>query len=431
MAGACNAVLGRKFLRSEDSPLSHLEIAALLHGMLSEQAAKRHASVARLLGVSSLEPAFDALRADLAAEGRSLGGRKELGCKPKEAFTRLRLICEERVRSREEEDARTAAGVSVWSALLDVLPVPAAAPAAAPASAPAAAEEEEEDDDDEAAMLGGGAPVGAADNFGVKVRKELKALLNKLSGCEQLAPSQPRLLTTMIGNWGIRGAIKELSEGSYSESTDPRLAQLQRQLQQAEVASAPSAAPSEAAGDADANATSLLPERAETEGCDTEGGKENAPAQPAGAPATCGEGVGVAGGHDGVVEEGGRLAERARELSSLRVRTLCSVRVKGLPAPPIVLRASDSEAEMASEWQSLKAAFGRENTALILHHKNHYSLIFAMREWVEPDGTAIREMLTARKGQRPTAWISFAEIHGLLSRWAGYAFMEVSKEAEA
>ena len=107
MAGACNAVLGRKFLRSEDSPLSHLEIAALLHGMLSEQAAKRHASVARLLGVSSLEPAFDALRADLAAEGRSLGGRKELGCKPKEAFTRLRLICEERVRSREEEDART------------------------------------------------------------------------------------------------------------------------------------------------------------------------------------------------------------------------------------------------------------------------------------------------------------------------------------
>ena len=85
---------------------------------------------------------------------------------------------------------------------------------------------------------------------------------------------------------------------------------------------------------------------------------------------------------------------------------------------------------MASEWQSLKAAFGRENTALILHHKNHYSLIFAMREWVEPDGTAIREMLTARKGQRPTAWISFAEIHGLLSRWAGYAFMEVSKEAE-
>ena len=68
---------------------------------MAEQAAKKHAAVARLLGVESLEPALDALRAGLAAEGRSLGGRKEMGCKGKEGLQRLRRICEDRLAHPE------------------------------------------------------------------------------------------------------------------------------------------------------------------------------------------------------------------------------------------------------------------------------------------------------------------------------------------
>ena len=52
------------------------------------------ASVERMLGVASLEPAIDALRRDLAAEGRTIGGRKALGCTGKAALTRIAALCE-------------------------------------------------------------------------------------------------------------------------------------------------------------------------------------------------------------------------------------------------------------------------------------------------------------------------------------------------
>jgi len=416
VAGACNAVLGIKATNDADGPLSHLEIAALLHGMLAEQVTKRHASVCRLLGVSSLEPALDALRTALAADGRLLGGRKELGCKPKEALELLRTICEERRQHIEgglPADPETA---PLWSALLECLPQPASAPAGAPA-----AEEDEDEDEDEQGLITGAKSAAAPDSYGARVRKELKLLLSKLTGCEQLGPQQPRLLTSMVGNWGIRGAIKELSEGNYAALDDPRLARLQ-QLHTA-TADAPVATPDPPA-DAPEGATAIanaVPAATEDRGTGEDGnGKENA--QPADVPPVAAAPAACVSLADAAV--GGSLATG---LSSLRARTLMSLRVKGMPLPPIVLKPSDGEKEVTDAWQALKAAFGRADTALILHHKNHYALVFALREWCEDDGTEVRQILTARKGQRPTAWVGFGEIHALLARWAGYAVIEVSR----
>ena len=420
VAGACNAVLGLKASTEADAALSHHEIAALMHGMLSEQVSKRHSAVCRLLGVPSLEPALNALRANLAAEGRSLGGRKELGCKPKEALERLRTICVER-KAKEEGggEATNEADLSLWTALLECLPEAAPAPAAAPSGAPAAApaaEEADDDDDDDDSLLTVGGKGGGADNFGLRVRKELKQLLNKLTGCEQLGPSQPRLLTSMVGNWGIRGAIKELSEAAYSTSDDPRLARLQSHLLQHELTAAAATPPTDAAA---------IPPAEAAEGT----GKENASAQSAegveAAAAACGDGTAAAAT---TTAAGGATAALIKGLATVKARTLMSLRVKGMPLPPIVLKSSDGEKEMADAWQALKLAFGKQDTALILHHKNHYALVFAMREWNEADGSAVREVLTARKGQRPTAWVPYAELHQLLARWAGYAVIEVSRE---
>lgn len=61
---------------------------------------------------------------------------------------------------------------------------------------------------------------------------------------------------------------------------------------------------------------------------------------------------------------------------------------------------------------------------LLFHLKNHYALIFAVREWYH-EGTQqhVRQVLTARRGQRPTAWIDFDEVRDVLLSWDGYKIM--------
>jgi hypothetical protein len=76
----------------------------------------------------------------------------------------------------------------------------------------------------------------------------------------------------------------------------------------------------------------------------------------------------------------------------------------------------------------LRSFFCSPNNAFIFHLKNHYALIFALREWVDKDsGAYVREMLTARKGQRPTVWINFNEARNTLLSWDGYKIMIVSR----
>lgn len=67
------------------------------------------------------------------------------------------------------------------------------------------------------------------------------------------------------------------------------------------------------------------------------------------------------------------------------------------------------------------------SSALIYHLRNHYALLFALREWVEPDGTQVRQVLTTRRGQRPSTWIDFEEIHGTFLKWGGHKIMAVRK----
>eukprot|EP00971_Amphidinium_carterae_P134661 2668746-Amphidinium_carterae.1 len=53
-----------------------------------------------------------------------------------------------------------------------------------------------------------------------------------------------------------------------------------------------------------------------------------------------------------------------------------------------------------------KAAFGGSNTVLLFHLINHYALLYAWREWCEPNaephkGRMRKQLLTARKGRPP------------------------------
>jgi hypothetical protein len=93
----------------------------------------------------------------------------------------------------------------------------------------------------------------------------------------------------------------------------------------------------------------------------------------------------------------------------------------------IALSLKDNEETIQQQWQALKNAFEDPKQVLLFHLTNHYALVFAIRDWLDLDenGNVIqhRQILTARKGQRPTAWIDFTEIRDILLGWEGYKMM--------
>lgn len=130
----------------------------------------------------------------------------------------------------------------------------------------------------------------------------------------------------------------------------------------------------------------------------------------------------------------------------------------------VPLSHKDDEHTITTQWDALRAHFGRADTVLLFHLKNHYALIFALREWVEyRDVSAafdtasveesvkdaathagngavpvsslsskamvavtVRQILTTRRGQRPSAWIDFAEARQTMIGWEGYKIMAIS-----
>jgi len=102
---------------------------------------------------------------------------------------------------------------------------------------------------------------------------------------------------------------------------------------------------------------------------------------------------------------------------------------KGISAP---LTKSDTEAEIHRQWCCLKNAFSLLNSVLLFHLTNHYALVFAWREWqdegVEKDSLCLhRQILTARRGQRPSVWIDFEEVRRILLGWTGYHLLSLQR----
>lgn len=93
-----------------------------------------------------------------------------------------------------------------------------------------------------------------------------------------------------------------------------------------------------------------------------------------------------------------------------------------------VLSSKDKPETVQKQWDALRSAFTHDDTVLLFHLKNHYALIFALREWTHSiTGERSMEILTARRGQRPTAWISFKECRETMIGWEGYKILAVSR----
>jgi hypothetical protein len=120
---------------------------------------------------------------------------------------------------------------------------------------------------------------------------------------------------------------------------------------------------------------------------------------------------------------------------------------------PIHISATDTPSASAAQWASLRASFSAPHTALIWHGRNHYALIFAMRQrprCADDGGAAdgagadgdvaeaesggagvVRELLTARKGQRPSAWVTWHEVRALMLKWDQHAIIAVTSAPPA
>ena len=94
----------------------------------------------------------------------------------------------------------------------------------------------------------------------------------------------------------------------------------------------------------------------------------------------------------------------------------------------ICVTRKDSMEEISLQWGTLRSAFARPDCVLLFHLKNHYALIFAMREWVDAsNGQSVQQVLTARKGQRPTAWLDFSEVREQVLGWDGYKIIALTR----
>ena len=124
-----------------------------------------------------------------------------------------------------------------------------------------------------------------------------------------------------------------------------------------------------------------------------------------------------------------RTMEFEREQSiQLNGQYLLGKKVKNVKIQ-IPISSNDAPSVIDKQWAELWSTFTRPESIIVYHLKNHYALIFAMREYQkDPHGPLIREVLTARKGQRPSTWISFAEVRNTVLKWNGYRMVHIRAE---
>jgi len=151
-----------------------------------------------------------------------------------------------------------------------------------------------------------------------------------------------------------------------------------------------------------------------------------------------------------LVETNELESPRANETQSaiFSARVAFGIKTKTRPSLEAAIAkhaSSDTDVETtraSHEWQTLRALFARPGVFLVSHHANHYAPVYALRERREEnannagddgDGDAsdsreirwreTREMLTARRGQRPAVWIPWEEARATMRRWSGYGIM--------
>lgn len=120
----------------------------------------------------------------------------------------------------------------------------------------------------------------------------------------------------------------------------------------------------------------------------------------------------------------------ARDSAPIQAKVLLG-RKGGGKAPQYPVSKFDNAATISQQWEVVKATCSARRCVLLFHLTNHYALIYGWREYITIDKQLHRQILTARKGQRPTVWMDFEEARNIMLGWTGYQLMRIELSEDA
>jgi hypothetical protein len=400
VAGAINGLSGLH--RHDDNALGPLDVLAAMRGVLRDLVESKIASFERKLG-ADLAPVLDAVSTRVTSEGRKFGlslkkdkergvdGKYLLACVRGEVEARAEACRRAVQRQRalelgeevedEEEEAPALAFCRLWE-LYEELKEKKRKLAEEDGEEDESSDESDEDEEPDEDVVKKKKPARPRQRIAAarKAAKpwnwkgELGEILRKADGVAKTCASRPS--TAPFGNWGLIKGAQRLREDARRAA---REAEIQALVEDADDATAPV----ESSNDDERQ----LPTRTSLAflglPSDTLFGCPKAPP----------------------------------------THVVISLLAGGGRAKiPIPLKRDDSPETIERQWGKLSAAFNRPDASLIFHLKNHYALIYALREWTS-DGRRVRQLLCARKGQRPSAWVDWLEARETILGWAGYKLM--------
>jgi hypothetical protein len=399
VAGAWNALAGR--CRDDALAFSHTTVIEALAATLREQIASKRARFERMLG-AALEPLFTELSSVLHAAGRSLGGSKECGAPRAYVLRHIRAIVQQNydASSAVADAASTDAFATATASDSDVYARLGELYAAEPVEQdedPAALVTNDNEDDVPVRSNDADADDSSAAVNAIPEGEDECAIDEELADFNNIATSS-------------NGSNKGRRQSSGTGRT--------------------------AAAAAAAAAKPWLWKRDLWEMLKQTGGLEKLTAARA-STAAFGN-VGVMRAVDWLSERAAAACTDASADNTTATSSCATERVsarlfmgrkRGRGGLDVPLSPNDSDALIEQQWHALRSGFLTDQQVLLFHLKNHYALVFALREWRQPGGGWTRQLLTSRRGQRPSAWVDFTEARHTMLGWDGYKMLALTRVA--
>lgn len=130
----------------------------------------------------------------------------------------------------------------------------------------------------------------------------------------------------------------------------------------------------------------------------------------------------------GIIQAARDLAAKHESAQNFKVSVFLGKKTRGSRAAVEPISQHDDVWTVGQQWEAFKATFKNPQCALLFHLRNHYALLFGWREWWnQASGRLQRQILTARKRQKPSAWLDFEEVRETILGSSGYQVMILEK----